>query len=181
MFHHFHCAWISELSNRLNGGLLPADYYAISERRVGEFVADGSTLEVAGPGRGDGIGPGRGLSTLATAPPRVRYRSTLRREERTPVPRKVVVRRAAGDHPVAVIEVVSPGNKSSTIALGVFVEKVAEILDLDPHMLILDPQRPSRRDPQGIHGAINEHLNETPYRAPVDKPLTLTAYTAVLR
>ena len=31
MFHDFHNAWITELRNALNGGLLPPDYYALVE------------------------------------------------------------------------------------------------------------------------------------------------------
>jgi hypothetical protein len=40
MFHDFHNAWITELRNALNGGLLPPDYYALGEQHAGHFVGD---------------------------------------------------------------------------------------------------------------------------------------------
>jgi hypothetical protein len=38
--------------------------------------------------------------------------------------------------------------------LGKFVDKVVELLSQDIHLLILDLMAPTRRDPNGIHGAI---------------------------
>ena len=49
-----------------------------------------------------------------------------------------------------------------------------------PILLILDLNPPGRRDPQGIHGAIWEEIEDDSYRAPGDKPLTLAAYSAGL-
>ena len=31
ILHHFHNAWITEIANALNGGVLPPEYYALSE------------------------------------------------------------------------------------------------------------------------------------------------------
>jgi hypothetical protein len=37
-FHSFHCAWIAHLMGKLNGGLLPDGYYALSEQfSAGQF------------------------------------------------------------------------------------------------------------------------------------------------
>ena len=44
IFHHFHNAWNNELSNALNGGLLPPDYYALTEQHAGLRIADVLTL-----------------------------------------------------------------------------------------------------------------------------------------
>jgi len=43
-FHHFHNAWITELCNVLNGGVLPEDYYALGEQRSGDVSPDVLTL-----------------------------------------------------------------------------------------------------------------------------------------
>ena len=43
-FHDFHNAWITELRNALNGGVLPAGYYALGEQRAGDVSPDVLTL-----------------------------------------------------------------------------------------------------------------------------------------
>lgn len=35
IFHDFHNAWITQIRNALNGGILPPDYYALGERSAG--------------------------------------------------------------------------------------------------------------------------------------------------
>ena len=39
-FHDFHNAWITELRNALNGGVLPAGYYALGEQHTGDVSSD---------------------------------------------------------------------------------------------------------------------------------------------
>jgi hypothetical protein len=90
----------------------------------------------------------------------------------------VAVRHVSGDHLVAVVEVVSKGNKSGRKALDDFVRKAAEFLSHGVHLLILDVQPTTSRDPQGIHGAIWDEVAGEEYTRPVDKPLTLVAYEA---
>src|SRR5207249_2952994 len=67
--HHFHDAWIFELSERLNAGLLPDGCYALGEQHGGRVIADILTLHVgdAGPS----LSPGGGAVAVAQAPPRV--------------------------------------------------------------------------------------------------------------
>jgi hypothetical protein len=79
---------------------------------------------------------------------------------------------------VAIVEIVSPGNKSGTAVFRKFVEKAVELLSQDIHLLIIDLIPPTRRDPNGIHGAIWEALTDEEYSAPRGKPLTLAAYEA---
>ncbi len=81
---------------------------------------------------------------------------------------------------MALVEVVSPGSKSSRLALQRFVEKAANALFDEYHLLILGLNPPGPRDPQGIHGAIWEEIEDDSYRAPADKPLTLAAYASGL-
>jgi hypothetical protein len=77
-----------------------------------------------------------------------------------------------------VIEIVSPGNKSNRAALRQFVEKTVEFLEAGVHVLVVDLLPPSARDPQGIHKAIWDEIEEQPFQLPPDKPLTLAAYVA---
>jgi hypothetical protein len=77
---------------------------------------------------------------------------------------------------VALVEVVSAGNKSNQRDFDAFVEKAASAIYDGIHRSIVDLHPPTSRDPQGIHGAIWSDLGDNTYRAPPDKPLTLAAY-----
>src|SRR3954469_6898935 len=98
------------------------------------------------------------------------------RRKQTPI----VVRHVSGDRVVAMIEVVSPGNKSTRHALRSFVEKAAELLDQRVHLLIVDLLPPGRRDPHGIHAAIWDEVAGQEYAPPAGQPLTLAAYETAL-
>ena len=90
----------------------------------------------------------------------------------------VAVRHVSGDRLVAIVEVVSRGNTSGRKAFEDSVRKAAEFLSHQIHLLVLDLQPPTSRDPQGIHGAIWDEVAGLPYNRPDDKPLTLAAYEA---
>lgn len=92
----------------------------------------------------------------------------------------VTIHHVSGDRIVAIVEVVSPGNKSSRRALRSFVEKAAELLDRRIHLLVLDLHPPGARDPRGIHGAIWEELTGKEFDPPPGKPFTLVAYESAL-
>ncbi len=184
IFHHFHHGWIEEIARALNRGLLPADYYAMAEQHAAGFGPDVLTLEMtqsndkdAGSDRAPSVSNGLGL---LLAPPPIQLTAEgemafYRRKQST-----VAVRHISGDCIVAMVEIVSPGNKASRNALRSFVEKAAQPLDKQIHLLILDLHPPGPRDPEGIHGAIWDEVIGEPYKAPVDKPLTLAAYEAAL-
>ena len=89
----------------------------------------------------------------------------------------MAIRHRLGDL-VAVIEVVSPGNKSSRAAIRSFVDKAVAFLRQGVHLLIIDLFPPTARDPQGIHKLIWDEILEEPFELPADKPLTLAAYSA---
>jgi Protein of unknown function (DUF4058) len=88
----------------------------------------------------------------------------------------IAVRHVSGDRIVAMLEVVSPGNKTSRHAFQAFVAKACELLIHRVHLLLVDPLPPGRRDPSGIHAAIWEEVADVPFVPPKDKPLTLVAY-----
>ena len=181
VFHDFHCRWIVTLSDALNNGLLPRDFYAMAERYDDGYVPDVLTLQEARGGNPHENGGGgvAGATAVAVAPPRVRTVSELAREAYLGKQKTLVVRLASDeDRVVALIEVVSAGNKGSGKALRQFVDKALGSLDRGHHLLILDLHPPSTRDPQGIHGAIWSEAGGDPYEAPADKPLTLVAYAA---
>jgi hypothetical protein len=120
-----------------------------------------------------------GVSVLLS-PPKVRVVTETDMEFYRRKQNAVVVRHVSGDRIVAVVEIVSPGNKSSRHAMRSFLEKTTTLLDQGVHLLILDVHSPTPRDPQGIHGVIWEEISGQDYVAPTDKPLTLVGYESGL-
>ncbi len=186
IFHDFHHEWISTIKRALNSGLLPPDYYALAEQIAGGLGPDVLALEsnrprtpaANGNGSGSDAEPVSGGVALATAPPRVRFTSTVETEKYARKRKRIAVRHASDDRVVAMIELVSPGNKGSRYALRSFVEKALQLLDAGVHLLIVDLFPPGPRDPQGIHGAIWSEMIEEEFRLPADQPLTLASYAA---
>lgn len=178
-FHHFHHLWVGEISKALNAGVLPPDYYAYAEQVAGDFGPDVLTLQetVKGNGHGKPSAPS-GAVILAEAPPQVRLTMDLELGQYTRRQRGVVIRHSSDDRVIALIEVVSPGNKASRNSFRTFIEKACAELNHGVHLLLLDLLPPTPRDPQGIHGALLEELENANYVAPPDKPLTLAAYLA---
>ncbi len=153
IFHDFHHSWIATISDALNRTLLPADFYAL--------ITPADLVE-----------PDVVMGSVGAAETDMEF---YRRKQNT-----VTVRHVSGDRVVAMVEVVSPGNKATRSALRSFVEKAAELLDKRIHLLILDLQPPGRRDPQGIHAVIWEEIANQEYTLPANKPLTLAAYESGL-
>jgi hypothetical protein len=182
IFHDFHSSWITHLKESLNAGLLPEDYYAISEQIAGEIGPDVLTLQGNGQdpqatSSAPGARNGPQVCTLTVAAPEVRF--TVRDEEgsRRRRRRRLVIHHVSDDRIIAVIQIVSPGNKDSRNPFRRFVEKALGAIDEGICLLIVDLFPPSDRDPQGIHWAIWQEIDaRQPYEAPADKPLTLVTY-----
>ena len=77
---------------------------------------------------------------------------------------------------IAVIEIVSPGNKDSRAALRDFVEKTVDCLRRGIHLLIVDLFPPTRRDPFGIHKVIWDEIIEEDFTFPEGKDRILVSY-----
>lgn len=176
IFHSFHTAWIGDLVKTFNNGLLPSDYYALGEQVAGGLGPDALTLQT--PLRGDRPALLPGAVAVAQTPPRVRLTFHPEKAAYTRRQRSLAIRHTSGHQLVALVEIVSPGNKSSQQALRSFLDKAAAALARGIHLLVLDLLPPGRRDPQGIHGALWDNLAGDTYQQPADKPLTLAAYVA---
>jgi hypothetical protein len=180
-FHDFHCTWIPEIKNRLNEGILPPDYYAQVEQVAGEMTADILTLRTEPALGTTGLDDGGSTGTaLAVVSPKVRFTAELEIDSYAARARRVVIRYSSDDRIVALIEVLSPGNKSSRTPFATFVTKAAAALRQGCHLLLIDLLPAGPRDPQGIHGALWAELGDDSYVAPRDKPLTRAAYSAGL-
>ena len=175
LFHAFHQSWIVTLSRTLNSGVLPADYYALPEQSIHGPIPDVLTLKLSsGPNEPNGTGS---ALAVAVVPPRTRV---VRCAEETIYVRKadrIAVRHRHG-HVVAVVEIVSPGNKASKSELRSFVENTSNLISQGVHLLVIDLFPPSKRDPQGIHKAIWDEFVEEDFELPAQERLTLAAYDA---
>lgn len=175
IFHHFHHDWISSIARALNQGLLPTEYYAMAEQQAAGFGPDLLTPQ-APPSDPMGSAPS---TTLAQPRARLILQSDgefYRRKKNA-----VVVRHVSDDRIVAMLEIVSPGNKAARNPFRAFLDKALELLELKIHLLIIDLFPPTRRDPQGIHAAIWQELVDEPDMAlPPEKPLTLVSHESSL-
>lgn len=182
IFHAFHHDWITELARALNRDRLPAEYYALPEQFAAGFGLDVLTLgtqDDADDGNGAPVSPdsASGKSVLL-APPKLKPVAETEMEFYRRKQKVVAVRHVSGDRVVAMIEIVSPGNKAARHPLRSFEQKAAELLTSDVHLLIVDLHPPGRRDPQGIHGEVWQEIAGQDYALPPDKLLTLAAYEA---
>lgn len=176
IFHHFHQSWIAELAGALNAGGLPADYYALAEQFAGGRGPDVLTLQ--GPaGAVAGVEPAGGL-TVTESPPQVQFHLKSEGDWYAAKANALTIRHVSGHRVVAVLEIVSPGNKSSRYALQQFVGKTTELLRSGVQLLIVDLLPPGPRDPQGIHKPIWDYFIENEFELPRNTPLTLVSYAA---
>ena len=175
LFHHFHERWIGALCDTLNGGWLPRGFVALADQVAGGSIPDVVTLN-RGPKSPGTRDPAGGLA-VATAPPRARFVDEVEADAYARRANRIRVQHRHGQV-VAVIEIVSPGNKNSQTALRAFVRKTSDLIWQGVHLLVMDLFPPSDRDPQGVHKAIWDEIADRPFELPADKPLTVAAYRA---
>jgi hypothetical protein len=176
LFHHFHQDWTIELCRGLNAGRLPPGFTALTDQQIGGPIPDVLTLHRL-PKAAAKKETGGGLA-VATAPPRARFVDEMEEDTYARRANRIRIQHRHGQV-VAVIEIVSPGNKNSRHGLQAFVRKAADLVWQGIHLLVIDLFPPSERDPQGIHGAIWDEIAGRPFDLPTDKPLTVVAYRAV--
>jgi hypothetical protein len=175
LFHDFHQDWTIELRRALNAGLLPPGYVALADQSISGPIPDVITLR-RGPRHPGNGGPAGGVA-VATAPPQARFVDEIEEGAYARRANRIRIQHRHGEV-VAVIEIVSPGNKNSRTALRAFVRKAADLIWQGIHLLVVDLFPPSDRDPQGIPGSIREEIGGRPFELPADKPLTVAAYRA---
>lgn len=122
--------------------------------------------------------PLTGTATRTESPPIVHARATIARDSYTRMQRAVVIRHASDDRIIAMIEVLSAGNKSSPHAVRALLDKVVAALDNGNHLLLVDVHPPGPRDPWGIHGAILNEFGAEDYMLDAKRRLTAVAYSA---
>ena len=182
VYHMMHGAWLVTIARALNNGVLPPGYYAMSEQVTATIGPDIVTLEH--PPRPDPPpAAGAGVRSLDADRPAVGVLERAARATRTRPRRRLAVRHVSGHTVVAVIELVSPGNKAKKKDFRQFVEKAAAVIEVGVHLLVIDPFPPTARDPDGVHAAVWAEVakpgrNRPRFTLPPGRPLTAASYAA---
>lgn len=175
-FHDFHYSWVLEIKRALMRGLLPKGYHVMAEQFGGDRGAPDVLTLQAPDTPPEPEGPLVGTVTLTETPPVVHSQVTIARDSYARLQRTLVIRHASGDRIVAMIEVLSRGNKSNRHALRSFLDKALAALDAGIHLLLVDVHPPGPRDPNGIHGALLDEIGTEDYVLTHERPLTVAAY-----
>lgn len=150
-FHDFHQSWTVALSNHLNNGRLPTGYYSLLEKP--------SVL-------------------LARMNANATYRADDE-EARYAAKANSITIRTPTHHDIAVIQIVSPGNKSSRVAQGSFVRQMVTLLKTGIHLLLVDLFPAVEKGAPEIHQATWSSITDREALGlPEDRPLAVVAYEA---
>lgn len=177
IFYSFHLSWTVEICRALNRGLLPANYYALTE-----------TLGNPGPSLFQNFQhppnepiiveePSGGVDR-ESVPPQTRFHARAEGDIYAANAKSVVVRHQSDHRVIAAVVIASPGNKSNRKGLRAFVEKAVTALQAGIHKLVVDLFPPGPCDPLGIFKAVWQEFNDDDFNLPKGKPLTLTSYIA---
>src|SRR5207244_2502132 len=155
IFHHFHHEWISEIARSVNQGLSGTNYYALAEQITGDMGPDVLTLQrpleppPAAKARGakSRRGGNGGSGALATKPPKMKFRISEEPAWFAVKKKKAVtIRHVSEPRVVAVLEIVSPGNKVGKAAFASFIRKVQDLIAAGVHLSLVDLFPPTPRD-----------------------------------
>jgi hypothetical protein len=175
LFHDFHQTWSIHLKTALNAGLLPRGFSALVEQRAGDREPDVLAIE-------EWLREQQGTTTdisgvLTMTPPTTQMVFRTTREIYARRANRIVVRHHLG-RIVAIIEIISPGNKDSRSAIREFVDKSVDFLYHGVHLLVIDLFPPTPRDPLGVHQLIWTEIADEEFAIPVGKDRILAAYEA---
>jgi hypothetical protein len=170
LFHDFHQTWTIQIKMALNSGILPKGISALVEQRSGPWESNVLAIE-----RSDVLGAEFGGEASVTAAPVARFTGRTSKQRYATRANRVVVKHRLGPT-VAVIEIVSPGNKDSRAALRDFVDKIMDFLRAGIHVLVVDLFPPTPRDPLGLHKLIWDEIEDRDFAFPGKKNRILASY-----
>ncbi len=176
MFHDFHQSWSIRIKDALNGGILPRGVSALVEHKAGPKEPDVLAVD-EWAARRKPLGDRGGGATLVQPQTQIIQKSTkVRYAERA---NRIIIQQPLG-HTLAVIELVSPGNKDGMREFRNFIEKSQDYIASGIHLLVIDVFPPTKRDPQGIHRAIWDGFDDQGrvFEFPAGKDRTAVSYDA---
>ena len=167
-------------------GALPPGYYALGEQRSGDIGPDVLALHAIDKGTEEAAGMNwppadeTGMIAVAQRPPRVSATRESMKDEAFYLQKRrtLVIYHSTGDRIVALIEIVSPGNKHSEGTVHSLFEKVTGALSQGFHVLLIDLFPPGASDPGGLNHLIWRYIEAEDWLAPTDRPLCLASYAA---
>ncbi len=172
-FHYFHQDWSIEICRTLNQGLLPPGYTALPEQIAERKEPDVLAIQTKETSRKGGL-------AVAEIPPRARQIARIE-SDLAIYARKanLITIRQDRRRVVAIVEILSPGNKDGDDAIEAFKSKVIHFLQHGISVVLIDLFPPTNRDPEGIHQYIWKFLtNGVSEPRPFDKPLSVVSYDA---
>ena len=186
-FHDFHNEWLVAIKHALIRGLLPPAYYAMIDQVAGGLGPVvlalhrpvGLVPPVIPPIQGNGpfAHPPRGSShAVADRLPATRFHITNEPKWYASKGKAVTIRHVSTHEVVAVVEIVSPGNKNSKNGIQSFVRKAEELLAAGIHLTVVDVFPPGPRNLEGIHPLIWGEDSADAFRFDPAKPLTCASY-----
>ena len=172
-FHALHTQWLARMTDAINE-VLPKGYYALPEQKVNILSPDVTTYSRTGErGASNGV-------AVAVAEPATERRVAVRAAA-VPPKRRLVIRKSPTKRVVAILELVSRGNKDRRDSVTDFATKVADFIRHEVHAVVIDVLPPGSHDPGGPHPEVWAQLDpegdpgEPP---PPGRPLTLAGYRA---
>ncbi len=172
LFHHLRQSWSVRIADALNAGRLPRGIVALVEQRSGPREGDVLAIEARARGPRWDVEAG-GVATMEPPATPIVHRSE--KEIYAGWANRIVLRHHLG-RIVAVIQILSPGNKDSRAALRDFVEKTIQFLREGIHVLVIDIFPPTPRDPLGIHKVVWDEIEDMPFEFPPGKDRILVSY-----
>lgn len=140
IFHAFHHEWISAISRALNRGLLSSEFYALPEQYAGGYGPDVLTLQTpsrVSPNRGDSSSRATGTDVLES-PPKTRFHVKSAPTWYATKKKSVAVHHISNHRVVAIVEIVSLGNKASRSGLASFTRKSHDVLSAGVHLSVIN-------------------------------------------
>lgn len=171
LFHHFYQGWSIRIADALNAGRLPKGIAALVEQRSGPKETD--VLAIEGYAKQPRGGADGGVAVMDRPVTRIVRQTT--KQFYAARANRIAIKHHLG-RTIAVIEIVSPGNKDSRAALRDFVEKSIDFLRAGIHLLIIDLFPPTPRDPFGMHKVIWDEIEEEDFVFPKGKDRILASY-----
>ena len=81
---------------------------------------------------------------------------------------------------IAIVEIVSPGNKDNRYRLQSFIKKTIQAICSGIHVLLIDLLPPGKLDTQGLHNELGLALGSSTTEFRPELPLTFASYFASL-
>jgi hypothetical protein len=146
------------------------------EQKTPKKEPDVLAIDFRGPAKQDHA-PSGGVVTLD--PPATRIVRKSSQESYADKANRIVVKHKLG-RTIAVVEIVSPGNKDSKQAFQEFLDKSLEFIRAGIHLLVIDLFPPTKRDPFGVRRAIWDEFEDEDdeFAFPPGKNLILASYNA---